>query len=140
MHIIPRWVDRSHGAGPRPGAASPDSWCRRTPVGTPARARTTTRREHDPTRGADALRGAMVREREPNDAPLVDHEVVDVAGGAYLDAPPQHGPEEITCERRPGDPVRLVLVQPRRQGRPVRPLPPRLQRRLTVAQGPECPT
>jgi hypothetical protein len=95
---------------------------------------TTTRREHDPSHSADALRGAMMREREPDDTPLVDNEVVDVACGAYLNTPPQHGPKEIARERRPGDPVRLVLVQPRGQGRPVGPLPPRLQRRLTMAQ------
>jgi hypothetical protein len=62
-----------------------------------------------------------------------------VAGGAYLDVPPEHGPEEKARERRPGDPVRLVLVQPRGQGRPVGPLPPRLQRRLTVTQGAGMP-
>jgi hypothetical protein len=56
-----------------------------------------------------------------------------------LDAPPEHGSEESARERRPGDPVRLVLVQPRSQGRPVRPLPPRLQRRLMVALGTGMP-
>jgi hypothetical protein len=104
-----------------------------------APALTTTRREHDPSRCADALRGAVMREREPDDTLPVDNEVVDVAGGAYLDVPPEHGPEEKARERRPGDPVRLVLVQPRGQGRPVGPLPPRLQRRLTVTQGAGMP-
>ena len=66
----------------------------------------------------------MMREREPYDTPMVDSEVVDVACGAYLDAPPEHGPEEIARERRPCYPVRFVLVQPRGQGRPVSPLPP----------------
>src|SRR5262249_17054414 len=86
-----------------------------------------------------ALRGALMREREPDDAPAVDNEVVDVACGAYLDTPLQHGPEEIARERRPSDPVRLVFVQPCGQGWPVGPLPPRLQRRLTVAQGTGMP-
>ena len=100
---------------------------------------TTARRQHHPPRRADVLHGALVREREPDDAPLVDNEVLDVACGAHLDPPPEHGPEEIAREGRPGHPVRLVLVQPRGQGRPVGPLPPWLQRRVTVTQGARMP-
>src|SRR5262245_29528168 len=58
----------------------------------------TTSREHHPSRRADALRGAMLREREPDDVPMVDNEVFYVACGAYLDTPPQHGPEQIARE------------------------------------------
>ena len=40
---------------------------------------TTTRREYYPARRADALRGAMMREREPDDALMVDNEMFYVA-------------------------------------------------------------
>jgi hypothetical protein len=80
-----------------------------------------------------------MREREPDDAPMVDYQVIDVAFGAHLDASPEYGPEKIAREGRPCDPVRFVLMQPRGQVRPVGPLPPWLQRRITVTQGARMP-
>jgi hypothetical protein len=101
-HILPHDPDRHLGTGGN----------------SQAPAITTTRREHYSSRRADALRGAVMREREPDDALLVNNKVVDVACGAYFDTPPEHSPEAIARERRPGDPVRL---QPAPDGRWERP-------------------
>ena len=92
------------------------------------------RRQDHPTRGVDVLHRPLVRQRQSHHAPLVDKQTLDVAGCAHRDPPLQHGAEEIPREGRPRHPVRFILMQPRGQGRPVRPLPPGLERRVLVAQ------